>query len=140
MLGLTIEATAKKSNSKFGIMKKHRIMAHFYANENFPMPIVEELRRLGHDTLTSHESGRSNQSIPDEEVLSFALNEERALLTLNRKHFIQLHKKRPDHAGIIVCSFDADFVALARRIHAAVSSESSLSGRLIRVNRPLLPA
>jgi hypothetical protein len=48
-------------------------MARFYANENFPMPVVEELRRLGHDTLTSDESGRSNQSIPDEEVLSFAL-------------------------------------------------------------------
>jgi len=112
-------------------------MARFYANENFPMPAVEELRRLGHDTLTSHESGRSNQSIPDEEVLSFALNEERALLTLNRKHFIQLHKKRPDHAGIIVCSFDADFIALAQRIHAAIRSEPSLSGRLIRVNRPV---
>ena len=41
------------------------------------MPVVEELRRLGHDTLTSYESGRSNQSIPDEEVLSFAFNEER---------------------------------------------------------------
>ena len=61
-----------------GIMKKHRIMARFYVNENFPMPVVEELRRLGHDALTSRESGRSNQSIPDEEVLGFALNEEGA--------------------------------------------------------------
>ena len=26
-------------------------MARFYANENFPLPTVEELRRLGHDVL-----------------------------------------------------------------------------------------
>jgi hypothetical protein len=68
-------------------------MARLYANENFPIPVVEELRRLGHDTLTSYESGRSNQAIPDEEVLRFAFNQERTLVTLNRKHFIQLHKK-----------------------------------------------
>ena len=115
-------------------------MARLYANENFPIPVVEELRRLGHDTLTSYESGRSNQAIPDEEVLRFAFNQERTLVTLNRKHFIQLHKKRPDHAGIIVCSFDVDFKALAQRIHAAISSESSLLGRLIRINRPPPPA
>ena len=23
-------------------------MAHFYSNENFPLPVVEELRKLGH--------------------------------------------------------------------------------------------
>jgi len=80
-------------------------MARLYANENFPIPVVEELRRLGHDTLTSYESRRSNQAIPDEEVLRFAFNQESTLVTLNRKHFIRLHKKRPDHAGIIVCSY-----------------------------------
>lgn len=111
-------------------------MARLYANENFPLPVVEELRLLGHDILTSYESGRSNQAIPDEEVLAFALNEKRTLLTLNRKHFIQLHSKRPEHAGIIVCSFDADFRALAQRIHAEITSQSSLLGRLFRINRP----
>jgi len=30
-------------------------MAKFYANENFPLPVVEELRRLGHDVLTTYE-------------------------------------------------------------------------------------
>lgn len=69
-------------------------MARLYANENFPLPVVEELRLLGHDILTSYESGRSNQAIPDEEVLAFALNEKRTLLTLNRKHFIQFTAKR----------------------------------------------
>ncbi len=27
-------------------------MARLYANENFPLPVVEELRRLGHDAVT----------------------------------------------------------------------------------------
>lgn len=30
-------------------------MARLYANENFPLPAVEELRRLGHDVLTTYE-------------------------------------------------------------------------------------
>jgi hypothetical protein len=111
-------------------------MARLYANENFPLPAVEELRRLGHDTLTSYEAGKSGQAIPDEDVLRFACNEKRALLTLNRKHFIRLHGGRPDHAGIIACTFDADFIALAHRVHAAVNSQSNLAGQLIRINRP----
>jgi len=36
-------------------------MARLYADENFPFPAVEELRRLGHDVLTSYEGiGRSS--------------------------------------------------------------------------------
>jgi hypothetical protein len=44
----------------------------FYAGENFPFPVVEELRRLGHDVLTMYEDGSANQSIPDDEVLALA--------------------------------------------------------------------
>ena len=32
-------------------------MARLYANENFPLPVVEELRHLGHDVLTMQEAG-----------------------------------------------------------------------------------
>jgi len=111
-------------------------MARLYADENFPLPVVEELRHLGHDALTMHESGKARQAIPDEVVLSLARSEQRALLTLNRKHFIQLHRLTPEHAGIIVCTFDPDFTGQARRIHAALEAASTLSGQLIRVNRP----
>lgn len=76
-------------------------MARLYANENFPLPVVEELRRLGHDVLTVHEAGRAGQSVPDEAILTFAWADGRALLTLNRKHFIRLHNEQPHHAGII---------------------------------------
>ena len=75
-------------------------MARLYANENFPMPVVEELRRIGHDVLTIQETGKVGQSIPDEEVLAFASADNRAVLTLNRKHFIHLHSSNPEHNGI----------------------------------------
>ncbi len=110
-------------------------MARLYANENFPLPVVETLRSLGHDVLTIQETGRGGQAISDEAVLSFAVGAKRAVLTLNRKHFIQLHGRRPRHFGIIACSFDADFEKQGRRIHDAIGSES-LENRLIRVNRP----
>ncbi len=74
-------------------------MAQFYADENFPQPVVEQLRKLGHDVLTTSESGKAGQKIPDEEVLLFAVENNRILLTLNRKHFIRLHNERPAHAG-----------------------------------------
>lgn len=47
-------------------------MAQLYSNENFPLPVVEELRRLGHDVLTTHEAGEAGKSVPDEQVLAFA--------------------------------------------------------------------
>jgi len=67
-------------------------MTRLYANENSPLPVVEELRRLGHDVLTIHETGKAGQSVPDEAVLAFACADRRALLTLNRKHFIDRDK------------------------------------------------
>jgi hypothetical protein len=36
----------------------------FYANENFLLPVVEELRRLGHDVLTTNDANRSGQAVP----------------------------------------------------------------------------
>ena len=110
-------------------------MARLYSNENFPFPVVEELRRLGHDVLTVLETGHA---WPDEKVLAFATGEQRALLTLNRKHFFRLHRLKPVHSGIIACTFDVNFVQLAARINVTVSSSPSLSGQLLRINRPQL--
>lgn len=43
-------------------------MARLYANENFPVDVVRELRALGHDVLTTHDVGKSNQGIEDDAV------------------------------------------------------------------------
>lgn len=111
-------------------------MARFYSNENFPLLTVVKLRELGHDAQTALDAGNANQRIADEAVLAYATAENRAVLTINRRHFIALHHRIPAHSGIVVCSLDADFAGQARRIHKAVSLHADLAGILIRVNRP----
>lgn len=112
-------------------------MARLYADENFAFPVVLKLRRLGHDVLTVQEAHKSDQSIPDEEVLQFACDENRAVLTFNKKHFIRLHRKMPEHHGIVVCTYDPNFMDQAARIDALVQEQAELNGILVRVNRPL---
>ena len=113
--------------------------ALIYSNENFDRRVVLALREFGHDVLTSIEAGRANQRVPDEEVLDFAKRRLRAVLTLNRLHFLRLHREtNADHEGIIVCSMDHDVAALARRIDEAIRGAGELKGQLLRVNRPVI--
>ncbi len=107
----------------------------FYANENFPLPAIKALRQLEHDVSSTHDVGKSGQAIPDDEVLAFAVLEDRIVLTFNRRDFIRLHIENPDHKGIVVCSFDPDFERLAKRIHEAINVAEKMDGNLIRVNR-----
>lgn len=114
-------------------------MARLYSNKNFPLPCVTELRRLGHDVLTIRETGKAGQAFPDPEVLQAAVAEERIVLTLNRRHFVRLHQISSNHFGIIVCTIDPNFAALAKRIDECLNAEPEMRGRLIRVNRPSSP-
>lgn len=107
-----------------------------YADENFPLQVVEELRRLGHDVLTAFEDGRANQSITDSDLLARATVTNRALVTLNRIDFKRLHRQMPNHAGIIICTEDSDRPGQAKRITAAIAEMVDLRGKLIRVYRP----
>jgi predicted nuclease of predicted toxin-antitoxin system len=107
-----------------------------YADEQYPYPVVKCLRELGHDVLTVQEAGKANQRIPDDEVLAFATEDNRAVITQNRRDFIQLHRLQINHAGIIVCSDDRNWDALALRIHVAIEREKSLQCKLIRIVRP----
>ena len=38
-------------------------MVRLYTNENFPKPVVDELRRLNHDVLTIQETGKAGQAV-----------------------------------------------------------------------------
>lgn len=111
-------------------------MAKLYANENFPLPVVEQLRQFGHDVVTIQERDHGGQQLPDLDVVRLATEEGRAVVTFNRKHFINLHRESPGHAGIIVCTVDIDFEGLTTRIHHAICGQASLVRQLIRVNRP----
>ena len=111
-------------------------MAKLLADENFPFPVTQELRSLGHDVLTLEELGKADQGLSDEGVLALAAGRDRALLTINRRHFVRLHDDNRQHSGIIVCSIDIDFVGQARRISAALEPDEAVAGKLFRINRP----
>ena len=111
-------------------------MARFYADEQFPFQVVELLKNLGHDVLTVQEAGNANQRIPDGQVLAFAVDQERSILTINRIDFIRLHRRDDAHFGIVVCTNNRNWEQFATRVDEAVKAEESLRGKLIRVIRP----
>lgn len=85
------------------------------------------------------EAGNAEQAVPNDEVLNFATAQDRAVLTINRKHFVALHRLKLRHAEIIVCTLDVDFAGQAQRIHDAISQslseDETLRVQLLRVNR-----
>ena len=112
-------------------------MAKLYADENFNLKSVALLKELGHDVLTPHETGQSNQRVSDENVLDFAIRTERIVLTFDRKDYARLHLSNPTHYGIMICKEDTDFIALAHLIHAVLEAASgTLQGQLVRIIRP----
>ena len=111
-------------------------MAFLYANENFPLEVVQASRVLGHDVVTMAEEGNAGQAVDDTKVLTLATQSDRAVLTINRRDFIKLHQRQPDHSGIIICTQDPEAAGQAERIHQAILSSGPLKGQLVRVNRP----
>jgi predicted nuclease of predicted toxin-antitoxin system len=109
-----------------------------YADENFSQPVVNRLRELGHDVLTTRDVGKAEQRIPDPEVLQYATDIERVLLTFNKWDFVNLHERMPNHAGIIACTEDRDIEGLAQRIHIALEANPDMKGKLVRIKRPNL--
>lgn len=110
-------------------------MARLYANENFPLDVVTLLRARGHDVQTTHDVGKSNQRIEDEAVLRHAIDDDRCVLTINRRDFIRLHRAFPQHRGIIVCTENRDYADFAERIDRAIRETPTLANQLIRVVR-----
>ena len=103
------------------------------------MPSVEVLRQLGHDVQTLLQLGQAGLAVPDDEVLQLSTSLNRCLLTLNRKDFIKLHNQQQNHAGIVICKADADFIALAQRVDACLKSQKvPIEGQLLRVQRPAI--
>ena len=106
-------------------------MARFEADEEFPRVVVELLRPMIHNILTVQAAGKDNPKNPDDEVLAFAVSENRAVLNLNRRYFIRLHSLQSDHAAIIVCRGEDDFTRRAANLNQAISSLETLTGQLI---------
>src|SRR5437870_3498332 len=104
-----------------------------YADEDFPLPVVEALRLVGHDVLTAQDDGR--RQTPDPLILARAHALGRAVQTRNRWDFERLDRQGADHSGIVSTTPDDDFLALAARIDTALTGRTP--GRwCIRVNKP----
>lgn len=114
-------------------------MADLYADEDFSLRVVEELRHLGHDVLTAQEAGEGGRRTPDESILASAVALGRAVLTHNRRHYMRLHLQGYRHLGIVVCTRDSDVPALAARIHEVLTNCPTLANQLLRVHRPQRP-
>ncbi|WP_310489929.1 DUF5615 family PIN-like protein, partial [Chamaesiphon sp. VAR_69_metabat_338] len=107
-------------------------------DENFELPVIRKLREKGYDILTALEAGNANQGISDEEVLAFAIQEHRAVITLNYNDFKNLHKRDNNHHGIVICISNRrreDRDDLVARIDLSLKDKESLDCELIRVNR-----
>jgi len=93
------------------------------------------LRRLSHDIAELSDLGLAHVRTPDSAVLELATADGRAVLTFDRRDFATLHRASPAHAGIVACTYDPDFVRLAKRIDATLATIDDLRGQLIRVAR-----
>ena len=103
-----------------------------YADEDFAHPVVSALRHRGHDIVTAQDDGRTGADDPD--ILARAHSLGRAVLTYNRRHFERLHRQGHLHSGILTCTHNDDFSALATRIHQDLTSLAP--GRwCLRINR-----
>jgi predicted nuclease of predicted toxin-antitoxin system len=116
------------------------LMTSLYSNENLSIDLVEKIREFGHDVLTSYQAGQANQGIPDDDVFAYATANQRSVVTFNRDDFVALHRRGINHAGIIICKDDRDYLGQAQALELFLSAQaSSLHNRLIRVLRQNQP-
>ena len=101
----------------------------FYADENLPRAIIEELRPLNYNVLNFYEAQQANKSISAENVLKFAQERNKIIITLNRDDFVSLHQQGEAHNGIIICKDDRDYKGQAQVIDEFILPGRSLFAR-----------
>lgn len=99
----------------------------FLADENFPGPVIRELRLMGHDLVSAKDSLRGE---PDTRVLQEAVGQQRVLLTLD-KDFGELAFRRglPVPAGVILFRLSGETPAVDNaRMLSVLSSRDDWAG------------
>lgn len=75
-----------------------------YLDEDVDISLAQALKQKGIDVLTTQESG--NKRLSDSAQLEFAINNQRAIFTHNKRDFLLLHKsyllEGKNHYGIIL--------------------------------------
>lgn len=107
-------------------------MARLLTDEDVPPVLARALREVGHDVVTVAEAGLASLRTPDSVVLQFAMDNNRAIITRNRRDFRRFHRSQPGHHGLILLSQMPDALA-NRQLTDALSRFLDLEGRLISV-------
>ena len=91
-----------------------------YSDEDVDPALAVRRRQDGYDVLSTYEAGRANQRIPDEDQLTYAVQQGRAILTFNVRDFPKLDKKwkatGKRHYGIVVSPRINNLGELIRRV------------------------
>ncbi len=88
-----------------------------HLNEHLSWHLAEQLRKYGFDVTSTIELGMVEED--DAEQLAFAVSQQRAIVSLNHKHFAPLHDRYiaegKEHWGIIL-STEESVPVLRRRL------------------------
>jgi hypothetical protein len=91
-----------------------------YTDEMLPARLASVLRQHGYDVVSCHDVRRANRAIPDEDQLSYAAAQGRAILTYNMVDYVPLDQSWKAagrrHAGIVLSPAVEDFGTLLRRV------------------------
>lgn len=113
-------------------------MARFYLDENISRDAEHLLTRYGHDALHSVDLG--HRAMPDPQHLFAAADDNRILLTFNRRDFELLHQfwtslnawgnlDRP-HSGILTAVGEINDLQWANLVHAFVRQRQNLDNQM----------
>lgn len=114
-------------------------MLKIYADECFPVEVSLRLRAIGYDIRTCQEEKQDRKGISDENVMQYAIQRQRAVITCNMSDFKHLHKKftkeKKQHFGIIACTENLNVNDFVARINSALQGQTSLENTLICIYR-----
>jgi hypothetical protein len=110
-------------------------VSRLLADEHIAQELVRRIRLLGHDVVMvrSLNEDKRGDGWTDEDVLTEAILQGRAVLTDNIKHFKPLSEEKHWHCGIIACAFDADYQRKAKAIDEKIRDAGDLRGKWIYV-------
>lgn len=112
------------------------VRARFLADTNVPVKIIHSLRGLGYNTVTMQNVENTSQPenpMDDDQVLDYATQHKRTVVTLNKKHFKKLREDNVTHYGIIICRTDDEEHKRAKEIDAIAKANKSLQQQLFVV-------
>jgi hypothetical protein len=99
-----------------------------YTDEMISPALAVQLRQRGYDALSCDEASLSGQSIPDQDQLAFATQNDRALLSFNMRDFVRLDQEwkrlEQEHAGIIIAPEIDDIGSLLRLVERHLETYS----------------